>query len=533
MTAQTLQRVFLVLSLSLLLTACGSDKQALLTVPAGAQAGDLVGMQSCTYEAKEVEYDADCGTLVVPENRGDPGSRLIALPVIRVRATGENPAEPIFRFAGGPGESNLHFSHVEDVVKNHDVVLVGYRGVDGSVVLDCPEISEAIRKTRALLSDKALESYTAAGARCAERLQAKGVDLAGYSLSETVDDNEGARLALGYERVNLLGESYGTRLAMIYQWIYPDSLHRVVMLAVNPPGHLVWDAEVIDEQIKEYARLCARDAECSARTENLGTSMRDVAEDLPDRWLLIPIDEDAIKLLTHVMFFESIQTPGAPVPLYGPAAVDMWLAAAARDASGMALASISRNLFLPSLWTWGEALSLSASVDDYYDLARDYRSEFEAPDTILGSPVSLLLWSMGAEWPTHPLSQEYLRVQPTDVETLLIGGSIDFAIPPRFATDELLPYLRNGEQVILADLGHTGSFWNSQSEARVHLLNTFFDTGQVDASLYTYQPLDFDVGLGWPGLAKLLVAVPASIVVLVVALVWFIFARRRKKNVSA
>ena len=141
-----------------------------------------------------------------------------------------------------------------------------------------------------------------------------------------------------------------------------------------------------------------------------------------------------------------------------------------------------------------------------------------------------MLWSMGLEWPTHLIPQEYLKVQPTDVETLLISGSIDFSTSPHFATEELLPYLSNGQQVILKDFGHTGSFWNSQPEARVHMLNTFYDAGKVDASLYTYQPLDFDVGLGWPGLAKLVVAIPVLIVVLVAALVWFLIARRRKRR---
>jgi pimeloyl-ACP methyl ester carboxylesterase len=512
-----------------LLPACGG-KESPITVPAGAQAGDLVGLEPCTYEVNKVEYDADCGTLVVPENRADPNSRLIALPVIRVRATGDTPAEPIFYFAGGPGTSNLHFQYLDDVVENHDVVQVGYRGVDGSVVLDCPEISEAVRYVRDQLSDQALESYTAAGASCARRLQAEGVDLAGYTLTETIDDNEDARVALGYERISLLGGSYGTRLEMIYEWMYPDSLHRVVMLAVNPPGHFVWDVEVIDEQIEDYARLCAQDPECSARTGDLVASMRRLSEDMPDHWLFFPIDEGTVKLLTHVMLYESVQPPGMPVPLSGPAAVDMWLAAADGDASGMALASMSRDLFLPTLWTWGEGLSLSASVDDYYDPARDYRSEFEAPDTILGSPVSLMLWSIAREWPTHPISQEYLRVQPTDVETLLISGSIDFSTPPQFATEELLPYLSNGEQVILKDLGHTGSFWNSQPEARVHMLNTFFDTGQADASLYTYQPLDFDVGLGWPRLAKVLLAVVVLVPILLLVLVSLIirWAKRRR-----
>jgi pimeloyl-ACP methyl ester carboxylesterase len=347
----------------------------------------------------------------VPENRADPDSRLIALPVIRVRATGDNPAEPIFHFTGGPGAPNLHFQHLEDVVENHDFVQVGYRGVDGSVVLDCPEISEAVRYAREQLSDEALESYTTAGASCARRLQAEGVDLAGYTLTGTVDDNEDARVALGYERISLLGGSYGTRLEMIYEWMYPDSLHRVVMLAVNPPGRFVWDAEVIDEQIETYVRLCAQDPACSARTDDLVASMRRLSEDMPERWLFIPIDEDTVELLTHVMLYESIQPPGMPVPLSGPAAVDMWLAAAGGDASGMALASMSRDLFLPTLWIWGEGLSLAASVDDYYDPARDYRSEFEAPDTILGSPVSLMLWRLGAEWPTHPIPQEYLSTR--------------------------------------------------------------------------------------------------------------------------
>jgi pimeloyl-ACP methyl ester carboxylesterase len=518
--------------LGLMLAACGGAKEVPVTVPAGAQAGDLVGLEPCAYKAGDVEYAAGCGTLVVPENRADPHSRLIALPVIRVRATGDDPAEPIFYLSGGPGQSNLGFQHLEDVIENHDFVQVGYRGVDGSVVLDCPEISDAIRNARDVLGDESLESYAAAGSGCAERLQAEGVDLAGYTLTETIDDNEDARVALGYERINLLGGSYGTRLEMIYAWMYPESLYRVVMLGVNPPGHFVWDAEVVDAQIEDYARLCAKDPECSTRSDDLAASMRRVSEDMPDRWLFFPIDEGAVQLFTHIMLYESIQPSNMPVPLSGPAAVDMWLAAEGGDASGMALLSISRNMFLPNLWAWGEGLSLAASVDDYYDPARDYRSEFEAPDTILGSPMSLMLWSMGAEWPTHPVPQEYLQVQPTDVETLLISGSIDFSTPPQFATEELLPYLSNGEQVILKDFGHTGSFWSSQPEARVHMLNTFFDTGQVDASLYTYQPLDFDVGLGWPALAKLLVTIPVLIVVIVVAVVWFIARRVRRSRVG-
>ena len=80
--------------------------------------------------------------------------------------------------------------------------------------------------------------------------------------------------------------------------------------------------------------------------------------------------------------------------------------------------------------------------------------------------------------------------------------------------------------------GHTSSFWNSQPEARGHLPNTFFDTGQVDASLYTYQPLDFDVGPGWPGLAKRLLAVVVVVPVLLLVLLWFIIRGVRRRRAS-
>ena len=152
---------------ALLLAGCAAKDAPAPVVPEGAKAGDLVNLQPCKYKAGSIEYSADCGTLVVPENRSNPDSRLIALPVIRVRALSDNPAEPIFFFQGGPGSSNMHFQHLEGLVDRHDFVMVGYRGVDGSDLLDCPEISEAIRNSSDLLSDTALASYGEASARCA------------------------------------------------------------------------------------------------------------------------------------------------------------------------------------------------------------------------------------------------------------------------------------------------------------------------------------------------------------------------------
>jgi hypothetical protein len=158
-----------------------------ISVPAGAKAGDLT-LTSCTYATEDGDYAADCGTLVVPENRADPQSRLIALPVTRIRARSARPKEPVFRLEGGPGKTNMAFENARRFAGERDVVLVGYRGADGSSVLDCPEVSSALKHSSDFLAEKSFAAYGDAFRACADRLQADGVDLAGYNVSQRVDD---------------------------------------------------------------------------------------------------------------------------------------------------------------------------------------------------------------------------------------------------------------------------------------------------------------------------------------------------------
>ncbi len=88
----------------------------------------------------------------------------------------------------------------------------------------------------------------------------------------------------------------------------------------------------------------------------------------------------------------------------------------------------------------------------------------------------------------------------------MIGGSLDFATPPQIATTELLPYLPNGHQVVLQGLGHTTDFWTHQNAAGSRLINTFFDKGPVDDSLYKPMHVDFTPSLSQTVLGKGLAA---------------------------
>ncbi len=123
-----------------------SSSPGTVSVPQGAHAGQLT-MHPCTYATEQGAMPADCGTLVVPENRADPRSRLIALPVTRVLARSSHPLAPIFHLNGGPGITNMTFPQASRLTAQHDVVMVGYRGVDGSSVLNCPEVTAALENS--------------------------------------------------------------------------------------------------------------------------------------------------------------------------------------------------------------------------------------------------------------------------------------------------------------------------------------------------------------------------------------------------
>src|SRR3970282_1191036 len=102
----------------------------------------------------------------------------------------------------------------EFLLSNHDVVLVGYRGVDGSSVLDCPEVEKALKgEGDDLLGEKTLKNIAQAWTDCASRLTKEGIDIDGYTMMEVIEDMESARTALGYEQIDLYSVSYGTRVA--------------------------------------------------------------------------------------------------------------------------------------------------------------------------------------------------------------------------------------------------------------------------------------------------------------------------------
>jgi uncharacterized membrane protein YdfJ with MMPL/SSD domain/pimeloyl-ACP methyl ester carboxylesterase len=503
-----------------------SSSQSAVSVPDGARAGELT-MKSCTYGTEDGGYDADCGTLVVPENRNDPQSRLIALPVKRIRAQSDRPAEPIFRLQGGPGITNMTFPEASRFADKHDVVLVGYRGMDGSAKLDCPEVESAMKRSTDLLSEKSFKARGDAFRSCANRLTGDGFDLAGYSLPQRVDDLEAARKALGYDRIDLVSESAGTRTAMIYAWRYPKSIHRSVMVAVNPPGHFVWDAKTTDEQIRRYAALCAKDASCRRRTPDLAAALHSAFGDIPGRFWFLPIREGNVKAAAFFGLMEATTDGGGP--LAAPWTIDTLLSADDGDGGGAWLLSLMAQVAFPSEQLWGDVAAVARTDAAYARRAFARRSEGEY---LIGTPGADLIWAGGElvdEWPATPDANDYAKVRDSKVETLLVGGNLDFATPPQWATRDLLPHLPNGHQVVLRDLGHSGDFWTYQRTASTRLVTAFLENGRVDTSLYRHNSVDFTPAFSPGNVAKIVVGVMLGLATLtILSLLWM--ARRVRKR---
>src|SRR6266699_7346814 len=342
-----------------------SGRNDAVSVPPGAHAGQLK-LHSCHYATENGSYRADCGTLVVPESRYKAHSRPIALPVTRIRARSANPGVPIFRLEGGPGLTNMEFSKASRFASRGDVVLVGYRGVDGSARLDCPEV-------------------------------------------------EAARIALGYKRIDLLSESAGTRTAMIYSWRYPNSIHRSVMIGVNPPGNFLWDAKTTDEQIRKYSALCAEDDSCRKRSDNLAASVSQALADIPDHWFFLPIKKGNVRVAS---FYGLMESSSEAAPLSAPITLSTLLSANHGDASGLWFQSLLADFAFPTSFIWGQMAAASRADADTakrYFSSGDHRGE-----SILGDPGTRFMWGGGElarAWPANANENAFDRVRTSKVNT--------------------------------------------------------------------------------------------------------------------
>ena len=108
-----------------------------------------------------------------------------------------------------------------------DILLVDQRGTGGSHPLNCEIFPPSGDLQGALGAFFPLDPLR----ECRGRLE-KDADLRLYTTSIAMDDLDEVRAALGYDRLNILGASYGTRATQVYMRRHPERLRTAILYGV-------------------------------------------------------------------------------------------------------------------------------------------------------------------------------------------------------------------------------------------------------------------------------------------------------------
>lgn len=438
-------RRWLVMALvvSLLLASCTNGPTPTSGAPTPIQSG-VPGFEpaDCWFDEPSGQT-AECGYLVVPEDRSQPDGKTIKLAVARFKSDSSNPQpDPIVYLEGGPGGSPLR-SFIPQfnvlfgpLLEERDLILFDQRGTGYSQpALDCPEYKQV---TLDLLDDdipteEAEELSNQALLACRERLANEGVNLSAYNSAENAADLNDLRNALGIEQWNLYGISYGTRLALTEIRDFPEGLRSVVIDSVYPPQVSLFASTAANgaRAFDVLFESCASDAACNAAFPDL----QNVFFDLVERFNREPatfttrlhsgetydvvMNGDGLMGLTFQTLYATSLLPYLPRMIYQM-----------RDG----------NTALPAALE-GEFLS---QLDDisygmYYSVQCDEEVPFTTPEELAEATGPYPDYAPLASEDVFPLCQNWGVGEPDpvenepvrgDVATLILAGEFDPITPP-------------------------------------------------------------------------------------------------------
>lgn len=385
-----------------------------------------------------------CGTLEVFENRATKRGRKIGIKVLVIPATNPTPAaDPMFALTGGgPGvasipEAKSWAGNFPEIAATRDIVFFDQRGTGESNALDCP-VGDSAAAIRSFLGGELSADLVRA---CRDEL-AKRADLKSYTTAAAADDMDDIRRWLGYERINIYGSSYTSRLAMVYAQRYPKRVRTVTMKAVTPFAlrNPLYAADASQAALDRLFADCAAEPACREKYPDLRAQFERVLARL----------EASPGELTRNVFAGVIRR--------------MLYSADAQRALPFAIASAAREDYTPlkPVLGAGEAIDrvlnvgLFLSVTCAEDVAR--YTEAEAIDaargTFSGPVLATALLRACAQWPVAPLRH---RIETkSKVDALIISGALDPDTPPRWG-NEMNRLFPRAKHVVVEGMAHSGS----------------------------------------------------------------------------
>lgn len=406
---------------------------------------------------------AYCTRLDVPEDWGDPAGRRIGLRVAVVRSLGADSDRDLVAFLdGGPGgaatEDYLAIAPALAPLRlRHHLLLVDQRGTGGSNALDCPE-ELALQGDRPALPGPGRVARDAARRRAASRLcrdaLAAHAALQYYTTTDAVRDLEAVRQALGAVPLDLVGVSYGTRVAQQYAAAHPDAVRAMVLDSAVPNrlALLSEHARNLEEALRLRLARCQASADCAQRFGDSYAALRRLHAELDARPREVelrdpltfaverrPLGGDDLAAL--VRFYLYSDTTSALLPL---------LIDAARAGQYETVLAQARLVVGDVAAHLSSGLAASVMCTEDADLLHD---QPEDADTLLGAGVAGAARDTCADWPQGGRPADFHAPFRGSMPVLLLAGEFDPVTPPRYAT-EIAAGLAHARVLLVPGQGH-------------------------------------------------------------------------------
>jgi pimeloyl-ACP methyl ester carboxylesterase len=428
----------LVLCAAVLAAASGRSSSA---------APEAAALERCRLTASSLPaVFAACASVRVPEDPTRPEGPAIDVFVARIAAATGNPRpDPLLIVSGGPGQSAIDFylqtrGAFEPVRRDRELILIDQRGTGRSAKgFECTVPNDLALDTA---GPDELGRYVD---RCVAMLEH---DPRLYTTSVAVQDFDRVRAALGIERWNVYGVSYGTRVAQHYLRRFPERVRAVVLDGVVPPA-LALGPDVAPEAQRALDRIfarCASDAACDAKFPELPAHFAALLarldarppSDGPDRKL----SGAEVRALVRFLSYSAATAALLPVLLSE--------AYAGNEAPLLGQASTTLR-DLPESLSFPMSNSVVCTEDvPFLEPGSDER--YKA--TYLGTAIVDALRSICARWPAGAIDSDFKRPVESSRPALLLSGDNDPITPPAYAARVIADGLHDAVHVIGRDQGH-------------------------------------------------------------------------------
>ena len=440
-------------------TAAAAAKPVKPAPPATMEMGSVT-LTACELKPPHSSkgVPAFCTKFPVPENRADPKSRTIDLEVAIVKSDSTLPAKDMVVYlAGGPGQSATETypeiaGAFAPLQKHHDILVLDQRGTGHSNPLSCPVVEKA-QEGQADLPFEAARA-TAEIKQCLAEVE-KTADPRYYTTTVAVADLEAVRQALGAPKFDLVGISYGTRMAQQYATAHPDAVRSIVLDSVAPNTLILGEtfASDLERALKLQADACVATPACNKafgdwRKTLLALHAQLDAKPVPDVTFRDPrtnepvtrtVTGDTLAGLVHLFAYNA--EASALLPL------DVAQAAKGDYVPLLGQTQIGRG-DLDGGMNAGMQLSVMCTEDAPFLKPRP-----EDAGTLLGTLPIERIQTACAVWPRGEMPKDFHQPFKSSIPTLILSGERDPVTPPRFA-EEVLKGLSNGRVLSLKGMGH-------------------------------------------------------------------------------